>query len=101
VTTLLVILAVAAGTYVLRVTMLVALADRDLPARFQASLPLVAPAAIATLVAGALGPGGGAGAAGTIAVIVAFLVVRRTSRVLDAFTVGLPLLWVLTVLGLG
>ena len=101
VTTWIVVLAVAAGTYVIRASLFVGLTGRRLPDAVQASLALAGPAAIATLVVTAIVAGrGGATAAEAAAGLAAFLVVRRTGNVTHAFVVGMPTLWVSSALGL-
>lgn len=99
-TTWLVFLAVAAGTYAIRASMLVGLTGRQLPAAIQSRLALAGPAAIATLVVSALFSGGdGARWPELIAGSAAFWAVRRTGNVTHAFVVGMPMLWILYALG--
>jgi branched-subunit amino acid transport protein len=103
-TTWLVVLAAAAGTYALRASMLLLLAGRDVPAPLRTALTLVGPAAIATLVALSLVPRTLEPDSITpelVAGAVAFGVVRRTGRTTDAFLVGLPVVWLLTAAGVG
>jgi branched-subunit amino acid transport protein len=94
-----VILAVGLGTYLLRVSMFVALGSRSLPRWTTAPMALVAPAAIAALVASLLFTSGDriavAPAAELVAVTAGFLAVRRSGNVMHAFLVGLPVMWVL------
>jgi branched-subunit amino acid transport protein len=98
----LVILAVGAGSYALRSSMLVLSSSRELPARVEAALSLVAPAAVGALVATMLFTGDGEVAAlpwpELVAVGCGFLAVHRTGNVLHAFVAGMPVLWVLTAL---
>jgi branched-subunit amino acid transport protein len=99
-TTWIVILAVAAGTYVIRASLFVGLTGRRLPAAVQSRLALAGPAAIATLIVSAIVSGrGGATAPEAVAALVAFLTVRRTGNVTHAFVVGMPVLWVSAALG--
>lgn len=97
-----VILAVGAGSYALRSSMLVLSSSRDLPPRVEAALSLVAPAAVGALVASMLFTGDGELAVlpwpELVAVGCGFLAVRRTGNVLSAFVVGMPVLWFLTFL---
>ena len=100
-TTWLVFLAVAAGTYAIRASMLVGLTGRQLPAAIQARLALAGPAAIATLVVSALfSSSEGMQRPELIAASAGFLAVRRTGNITHAFLVGMPALWVLYALGL-
>lgn len=99
-TTWLVFFAVAAGTYVMRASMLVGLTGRRLPAAIQSRLALAGPAAIATLVAVSLAGSAGGQRSELIAASAGFVVVRRTGNVTHAFLVGMPMLWILYALGL-
>lgn len=103
-TALVVILAVAAGTYALRVSMFVLLADRTVSPGVERAMGLVAPAAIAALVAAALFTADGSVAAAPVgevlAVAAGFAVVRRTGNVLHALTVGFPVVWISSAIGL-
>jgi branched-subunit amino acid transport protein len=66
-------------------------------------LDVVGPAAVAAIVASMLFLHDGAveaPIAPTLAVLVGFLVVRRTGNVLHAFAAGLPTFWLLTAVGL-
>jgi branched-subunit amino acid transport protein len=101
VTTWLVFLAVAAGTYVIRASMLVGLAGRRLPAAVQSRLSLAGPAAMAALVVSSVLTGsGGVHGAELIACGAGFVAVRRTGNVSYAFVVGMPALWILYAAGL-
>jgi branched-subunit amino acid transport protein len=89
----------AAGSYALRVAMLVLLAGRTLPRTMATSVGLVGPAAAAALTVGALmGRGGLAGLPTIVACLAAFAVVRRTRQMTHALVVGFPLIWVLAAL---
>ena len=99
-TTWLVILAVGAGSYALRSSMLVLSSSRDLPARAEGALSLVAPAALGALLASMLFTTAGGFAPlpwpELLAVATGFLAVRRSGNVLHAFAVGMPVFWVAT-----
>lgn len=98
----LVIVAIALGTYALRVSMFVLVTSRPVPKGLDRMLQLVGPAAVAGLVAAALVRTGGDGQdpVELLAVGAAFVVVRRTGNVAHAFVVGLPVMWALgSVLG--
>jgi branched chain amino acid efflux pump len=102
-TTWAVIAAVGLGTYAMRVSMFLLVGGRDLPAPLRRSVAFVGPAAIAALVTTMVLVRDGSVAfrpAPTIAVLVGFLVVRRTGNVLHAFSAGLPTLWILIAIGL-
>jgi branched-subunit amino acid transport protein len=101
VTAWIVILSVAGGTYALRASMFVLLGSRTLPTWTTAPMALVAPAAIAALVASLLFTSGGrlavAGLPELAAVVVGFVAVRRSGNVMHAFVFGLPAMWLLEV----
>jgi branched-subunit amino acid transport protein len=101
-TPLVVFLAAAAGTFVLRASMMVGLAGRPLSAKLQVRLALVGPAAIAALCAASLGPGPARPVAWSeiAAALAAFLTVRRTGSLVHAFLVGMPAFWLAHALGL-
>ena len=98
----LVITAIGVGSYAMRAVMLALVGLKPLPARFDAAVRHVGPAAIGALVvAMALTR------SGTIrplplpelaAISAAFITVRRTGNVLHAITVGLPTLWLITLI---
>lgn len=98
-----VILAIGLGSYALRAVMFVLVADRSVPARVDDALALVGPAAVAALIATMTLTNAGQvdalPAAELAAIVAGFLATRRTGNVMHAFTVGLPVLWVLTALG--
>jgi branched-subunit amino acid transport protein len=90
-----VILSIALGTYLLRVSMFLLVGRRRLPDWMSSSIPLVSPAAIAALVAamactraGRIDP---LPAGQLLAIAASFLVVRRTGNVSHAFAVGFPI----------
>ena len=98
----LVILAVGAGTYLLRASMFVLVGERPLPAWMTAPMALVGPAAIGALV-GSMVLAGHGGAVPTaspelVAVVAGGLAVRRSGNVLHAFAVGLPVMWLASAL---
>jgi branched-subunit amino acid transport protein len=94
VTTWLVILVAALCTYLLRVSMVVALDRRPLPDRVANRLRLGAPAVLAAVVTASLFTSSHslrAPAVGDlVAVVLAALVVRRTHNAAHALLVGLP-----------
>jgi branched-subunit amino acid transport protein len=99
----LVVIAIGVGSYALRAVMLVLVTTRPIPAGLESALALVGPAAVAALLAtmvltqgGQIDPLPPASVAATAA---GFVAVRRTGNVMHAFTAGLPLMWVLTALG--
>ena len=98
-----VIAAIGLGTYAMRVSMFLVVGEREVPTWLERSLGLAGPAAIAALVATMLLVKDGSLAvapAPMIAVVVGFLVVRRTGNVVYAFVAGLPTMWLLTAAGL-
>ena len=97
------ILAIGLGTYLMRVSMFLVVGDRELPGWVMRCLDLVGPAAVAAIVASMVLLDDGAvvaPVAPTLAVLVGFLVVRRTGNVLHAFAAGLPTFWLLAAAGL-
>ena len=98
----LVILAVGAGTYVLRASMFVVLGHRSLPTWTATPMALVAPAAVAALVCSIVFTHGGSvqipAVAEFLAIVGGFAAVRRTGNVMLAFAVGLPLFWIASAL---
>lgn len=97
-----VILAIAAGSYALRVSMFLVLGNRSLPAWAETPIALVGPAAIGALTASiAFVQDGRTQAlplAELTAIVAGFVAVRKTGNVMHAFTVGLPVLWLATLL---
>lgn len=93
----LVILAIGLGTYLLRAGMFVVLGDRTLPGWTSTPLALVAPAAIAALVASMTLTADGAARVApfpeVLAVAGAFAATRRSGNVMHSIAVGLPLFW--------
>jgi branched-subunit amino acid transport protein len=100
--TWLVILAVGAGTYLLRASMFLALAGRTLPQWTERPMNLVGPAAMAALVATMTFTSAGSATmpdtATAAAILAGFLAVRRTGNVMHAFIVGLPVFWIVGAL---
>lgn len=99
----LVILAVGAGSYLLRVSMIVLVGGRGSSARFERASAFAAPSAFAALAAGGVTAAcAGAGAPGAVAplaaVAAAVVAVRRTGSPHVAIAVGMPTLWVLNAL---
>ena len=94
----LVILAIGLGSFAFRASMFVLLSDRELPAWTATPMTLVAPAAIAALVASMVLTHEGRArlpvAPELVAMAAGFVVVRRTGNVMHAITVGLPVFWV-------
>ena len=97
-----VIASVGAGTYLLRVSMFVALGARSLPAWTTIPMLLVAPAAVGALVATLLFVQAGSvvtpAVPELIAVLAGFVAVRRSGNVMHAFAAGLPVFWALSLL---
>lgn len=97
------IVAIGLGTYLMRVSMFLVVGERELPGWVMRCLDLVGPAAVAAIVASMVFLHDGAVSAPvapTLAVVIGFLVVRRTGNVLHAFAAGLPTFWLLTAAGL-
>jgi branched-subunit amino acid transport protein len=98
-----VIVAIGVVSYVLRAGALLVVAGRTLPERLRLHLGLVGPAAIAALLASFVLTSGAtmrvAPVAELLAVVGAMLAVGRTGNLLHAFVVGLPVLWLATLLG--
>ena len=97
-----VILGVAVGTYLLRVSMFVLLGNRSLPSWTDAPMSLVGPAAIAALAASMSfthqGTPNTPPGAELVALCAGFLAVRRTGNVMTAFLVGMPVFWLVNAL---
>lgn len=97
-----VILLVGGGTYLLRASMFIALGTRSLPAWTQQPLTLVGPAAIAALLGSVVftAPNlrGAEGVPELVAIVLAFVAVRRTGNVAHAFAIGLPVVWMLSAI---
>lgn len=102
-TAALVIAAIALGSFAMRATMLATVNVRPLPRRAQDALAFVAPAAIAALTASMVftrqGNVQAAPVAELAALVVAFVVVRRTGQLLHGMVAGLLLLWCLSAAG--
>ena len=98
----LVITAIGVGSYAMRAVMLALVGLRPLPARIDTAMRHVGPAAIAALTvtialtrAGTIEP---LPIAELAAIAAGFIIVRRTGKVMHAITVGLPTLWLITLL---
>ena len=95
-----VIVSIALGTYVMRASMFVVFGGRSLPTWTERPMALVAPAAVAALVASTLVVDAGAvslpSAAEFSAVAVGFVAVRRTGNVMHAFVAGMPVFWLMS-----
>lgn len=95
----LVIVGVGVGTYLFRASMFVVLGQRSLPAWTATPMGLVAPAAVAALVASLLFTRQGHIEALPMpelaAVVAGFLAVRRSGNVMHALVAGMPVFWFL------
>lgn len=98
-----VILAIGVVGYGLRAAALVVVAGRPLPERLQLPIAFVGPAAMAALLASLLFTDAGTVHAvppvELVAVAAGAAATWRTGNVLHAFAVGLPVLWLATLLG--
>lgn len=99
----LVVLAAGLGSYLFRLSMIVAVDRVGMPALLDRAAPLVAPASFAALamsgVAAALiDAGAGRAAPAVVAVAVAVLAVLRTGSSSAAVLAGMPTLWLMTAL---
>lgn len=98
-----VIVAAGLGSYLLRISMIIATGRFRMPAQLDKASALVAPAAFATLAAtsigGAVVSAGGRGAVAPLAAVaVAALAVIRTGSRHAALLAGMPTLWAVTAL---
>jgi branched-subunit amino acid transport protein len=104
VTTWIVMLAVGLGSYALRLSLLALLGRTGVPAWLSSVLPWVAPAVIGALVASMVLTPGGTPITHIppelVAVVAGFVAVRWTGNVVHAFTVGMPVMWALTAIGM-
>ena len=98
----LVITAIGVGSYAMRAVMLALVGLKPLPARLDTAMRHVGPAAIGALIvvmaltrAGTIQP---LPFAELAAIAAAFITVRRTGNVLHGITVGLPTLWLITLI---
>lgn len=95
-----VIIAIGLGSYLLRSSMFVLLGSRNLPTWTATPMALVAPAAIAALVASMTLTSHGSASLPAVPELMAmgagFVVVRRTGNVMHAITVGLPVFWIVS-----
>jgi branched-subunit amino acid transport protein len=95
----LIIVAAAAGTYLLRISMLVVSARRGVPPLLERVARFAAPTAFAALAATSLAgyaKDGGAAIAPYLAVAAAVVAVRRTGSPRAALLVGMPTMWLLS-----
>jgi len=96
---LVVFAAAAAGTYLLRISMVVGGVGERLDARWSARLALVAPVMLSAIVASSLFLARSEPRVPALADIVAILAsamaVRRTGSIAVAFVVGFPVYWML------
>ncbi len=101
--TWIVIAGIAVGTYVLRASMLVALAGRTLPPSLDRPMAMLGPAALAAMIWSMLFTSDGEVAPRDLPTVAAaaigYLVVRRTGSVAHALVVGLPTFWLATAAG--
>ena len=91
------VLVAAAGTYVLRISMLMLLTDGRVSARAETSLATIAPAVVGVIVAGAfldLGDTSSIRIDHLIAAVTAFGVVRRTRNLTHGALAGMAVIWV-------
>jgi branched-subunit amino acid transport protein len=98
----LVIIAIGIGSYAMRAVMLALVSSRPPPASIDSAMRHLGPAAIAALTAtmaftraGSIRP---LPIAELAAIAAGFITVRRTGNVLHAITVGLPTMWLITLL---
>ncbi len=99
----LVVLAVGAGTYLFRVSLVGLVGRSGSSARFERAARFVVPSAFAALAAGSVtaacaGASPSAAAPPIAAVAVAVLAVRRTGSARLAIAVGMPTLWLLNAI---
>jgi branched chain amino acid efflux pump len=90
----LVVLAVGAGTYLFRVSLVGLVGRSGSSARFERAARFVVPSAFAALAAGSVT----VAYAGTSLLAVAVLAVRRTGSARLAIAVGMPTLWLLNAI---
>lgn len=97
-----VICTIGLATYGLRASMFVLLGGRELSGWLDRPMAVIAPAAIAALVgAMVLTSGGRIDPLATpqlVAIVAAFVAVRRSGNVMHAFTAGLPAMWIVAAL---
>lgn len=95
-----VIVAIAVGTYAIRVSMFVGLAGRPVPAWLASRFDVVGPAAIGALLAAYVLGHRHTAPPVAVAGAVAFVAARRTGNLYAALVAGLPLVWTLQRLGM-
>lgn len=94
-----VVIAVGAGTYLFRISMLVLAARRGLPPVLERATRFAVPTAFAALAATALAHSATSTAAAlpqTAAVAAGAIAVRRSGNPRTALLIGLPTLWILS-----
>jgi branched-subunit amino acid transport protein len=102
VTPWLVIAAIGAGSYLLRISMLVLAARAGLPPVVERAASCAVPVSFAALAAAALADQIGTAdqaLAPAISVTVAIVAVRRTGSANAALIAGMPMFWLLSALG--
>jgi branched-subunit amino acid transport protein len=102
-TLVLIVLAAALGTWVLRVALIGLVPAERLPDRLRHALDDVAPVILAALVASTLTAGGSVGASvrGVLAALVAATVAWRTAHLLATVGAGVAVYGLLGLLGIG
>jgi branched-subunit amino acid transport protein len=99
VTAFLVVVAVGAGSYLFRISMLVLAARAGLPPVLERAARLAVPVSFAALATGALAEdlaAPGTTLAPVAALVVAVVAVRRTGSPHTALVAGMPTLWLLS-----
>jgi branched-subunit amino acid transport protein len=99
-----VVLAIGVIGYAMRALILVTVATRPLSDHVLVPMSFVGPAALAALTATLVFTQGGTlrsvPIAELVAIVAGTLAVRRTGEVVHAFVVGLPVFWLLTLVGI-
>ena len=99
----LVVVLAGAGTYLLRISMLVVAAHAGVPPLIEraarSAVPIAFGALAATSLAGLVADTGAAAIAPVIAVAIGGVVAHRTGSSRAAIFVGMPTLWLLTAIG--
>jgi branched-subunit amino acid transport protein len=88
-----VVLCIAAGSYAIRASMFVALAGRPVPAWLAQRFDVVGPAAIGALLASYVLGHRDQAVSLVVAGLGAFVATRRTGNLYAALVVGMPLVW--------
>lgn len=92
----LLILTVAAGSYLLRASFIVLVGDRPVPAPISRVLPHVKPAVLAALLVATLGPTAEIGPAHVAGVVVAGLVARSGRSLIAVLAAGMAVFHLVT-----